>query len=202
MTLAEKITPAHTALLVIDMQKDYFSEGGIIDLMGFDFSGVGRIVDPLSRFVERARPLLRLTVFTQQTMFPYMRSAAVVEHYRRAGMERPFDPTREDFFGVLPAEGDIVLKKPKYSAFVSTALDGSLRANEIETLIVTGVATNVCVESTARHAFMLDYHVVVPRDLTAGVSEEFKEWSLRNIGLFFGEVVDSEDLVRAWGLTP
>jgi ureidoacrylate peracid hydrolase len=131
-----------------------------------------------------------------------MRSPAVVEHYRRAGMERPFEPAREDFFGVLPAVGDVVLKKPKYSAFVSTALDGILRANRIETLIVTGVATNVCVESTARHAFMLDYHVVVPRDLTAGVSEEFKEWSLRNISLFFGEVVDSEDLVRAWGLAP
>jgi len=104
----------------------------------------------------------------------------------------------EDFYGVVPVDGDVVIEKPKYSAFVSTALDGVLRSNGIQTVILTGVATNVCVESTARQAFMLDYQVVVPRDLTAGVSAEFSAWSLRNIETFFGEVVESSHILEAW----
>jgi ureidoacrylate peracid hydrolase len=198
MTFAEKIAPSHTALLVIDMQRDYFQEGGIIDRMGFDYVAVHTIIEPLADFVAQARPLVRLTIFTQQTRLPFTQSPAVVEHYTRAGMARPFDPAMEDFFGVAPVDGDIIIQKPKYSAFISTGLDGILRANQIQTLIMTGVATNVCVESAARQAFMLDYQVVVPRDLTAGVSEEFKEWSLRNIAAFFGEVVESRVILQAW----
>ena len=198
MTFAEKVAPSHTALLVIDMQRDYFQKDGIIDRMGFDCGAVHTIIEPLADFISRARPLVRLTIFTQQTRLPCMQSPAVVEHYTRAGMARPFDPAMEDFFGVAPVDGDIIIQKPKYSAFISTGLDGILRANQIQTLIMTGVATNVCVESAARQAFMLDYHVVVPRDLTAGVSEEFKEWSLRNIAAFFGEVVESPVILQAW----
>ena len=198
MTFAEKIAPSHTALLVIDMQRDYFQEGGIIDRMGFDYGAVHTIIEPLADFVAQARPLVRLTIFTQQTRLPCMQSPAMVEHYTRAGMARPLDPAMEDFFGVLPVDGDIIIQKPKYSAFIATGLDGILRANQIQTLVMTGVATNVCVESAARQAFMMDYHVVVPRDLTAGVNEEFKEWSLRNIAAFFGEVVESARILEAW----
>ena len=88
----------------------------------------------------------------------------------------------------------------KYLSYVSTYLDQFLGANRIKTLIITGVATNVCVESTARDGFMRDYQVVVPGDLTEGTSPEAKEWSLKNIDMFFGEIVDSQDLLRCWGL--
>jgi ureidoacrylate peracid hydrolase len=101
---------------------------------------------------------------------------------------------------VIPREGDVVIPKYKYSGFHSTYLDQFLRANRIETLIITGVATNVCVETTARDGFMRDYYVVIPRDLTEGTSPEDKESSLKNVGVFFGEVVGSADLLRCWGL--
>ena len=94
----------------------------------------------------------------------------------------------------------MVLPKNRYSAFVGTPLDTMLRANGITTLILTGVATNVCVESTARQAYTLDYYVVVPRDLTGGVNETAKEMSLQNIDRYFGEVVDSADVLSAWGI--
>ena len=64
------------------------------------------------------------------------------------------------------------------------------------------MATNVCVESTARDGFMMEYHIVVPSDLTAGVTERVKEMSLLNINTFFGEVVLSERIVKAWRETP
>jgi ureidoacrylate peracid hydrolase len=83
---------------------------------------------------------------------------------------------------------------------VSTYLDQFLRLEGIKTLIVTGLATNVCVESTARDGFARDYHIVVPEDLTEGTSAEAKKWSLININAFFGEVVQSADLLRCWGV--
>ena len=202
MDLAEKVRPAHTALLVVDVQKDYFGVGGIIDLMGDDPSALEALLPPLDRFLDAARRILPLVIFTQQSFFPFLRSPAVVEHFERAGMSRPFDPDREAFYHVeprLPPEGsDIVLRKHKYSAFIGTALDGILRSHGIKTIIVTGIATNVCVESTVRDGFMMDYHVVVPSDLVGGVNEEYREWSLKNIGRYFGHVLESADILEAW----
>ena len=131
-------------------------------------------------------------------MIPYLRSPVLVEHYTRARMVRPFDPRNEEFYQITPEAEDIILAKHRYSAFIGTPLDGILRANEVKTLILTGVATNVCVESTARDGFMMDYHIVLPSDLTAGVNDHAKEMSLFNIGTFFGEVVLSERIVKAW----
>jgi nicotinamidase-related amidase len=65
---------------------------------------------------------------------------------------------------------------------------------------ITGIATNVCVESTARDSFMRDYHVVIPSGLTEGTSADAKKLALANIDTFFGEVVDSEGLLRCWNL--
>jgi ureidoacrylate peracid hydrolase len=206
MDLAAKVHPSHTALLVVDVQRDYFSHDGIIALMGDDPGTLEAFLPPLDSFLDVARRVLPVVVFTKQTFYPFMRSPAVVEHYERAGMSRPFDPAREEFYHVepqLPPRGrDIVLHKHKYSAFIGTALDGILRANGIRTLIVTGIATNVCVESTVRDGFMLDYHIVVPSDLVAGVDEEYKAWSLRNIGRYFGHVLESAAILQAWDSPP
>jgi ureidoacrylate peracid hydrolase len=68
-------------------------------------------------------------------------------------------------------------------------------------LIITGVATNVCIESTARDGFMRDYFIVVPSDLTEGTCAEAKKWSLSTIDTYFGQVVDSESLLRCWNST-
>lgn len=198
MEFFEKIFPAHTALIVIDLQCDYFCEGGIIDLMGFNYQSMKGILPPLKEFIEISRKYVRRVVFTKQTMYPYLRSPVVVEHYTRAKMIRPFNPRNESFFEITPGPEDIILPKHRYSAFIGTHFDALLRANSIRTLILVGVAANVCVESTARDGFMMDYHIVVPSDLTAGVNDQVKEMSLYNIGTFFGEVVKSERILKAW----
>jgi len=198
MDFSEKISPSHTALLVIDLQCDYFCKGGIIDLMKHDYQANEAIIPALQRFIATSRRYLERIIFTKQTMYPYLRSPVVVEHYTRAKMIRPFDPRNEDFYQITPEPDDIVLRKHRYSAFIGTPLDAILRASGIKTLILTGVATNVCVESTARDGFMLDYHIVLPSDLTAGVNDQAKQMSLYNINTFFGEVVESDSIVSAW----
>jgi ureidoacrylate peracid hydrolase len=108
------------------------------------------------------------------------------------------DPVYSDFYGVTPVEADIIIPKYRYSAFVSTYLDQCLRSNGIKSLVLTGLATNVCLESTARDGFMKDYYIVVPEDLTEATSEKAKKSSLLNINTFFGEVVNSRDLLSCW----
>ncbi|MGB6066435.1 MAG: cysteine hydrolase [Desulfomonilaceae bacterium] len=196
--LRAKVLPEQTALLIIDMQKDYCCKGGIFDRRGFDVTPCRKLATRLGRFLSEARKTLGHIVHVKMTKVPGLLSPTREEHYRRLGIERKYNPTYGEFYRVLPLAGETVIAKYNYSAFVSTYLDQFLRSNGIKTLLIAGVATNVCVESTARDGFMRDYHIVVPADLTEGTSPEAKQYSLSNIDMFFGEVVNSEDVLRCW----
>ena len=198
--LKAKVNPAHTALIIVDMQKDYCCEGGILDKMGFCLDAPKALVPRLNEFLEQARKVVRSVIHLRMTIIPYLRSSAMQEHYERVGLARPRDPSYSDFYEILPTEGEVVIPKYRYSGFVSTYLDQYLRANRIETLVVMGLATNVCVESTIRDGFMRGYAIVVPADMTEGTSPEAKEWSLKTINTFFGEVIDSKDLLKCWDI--
>ena len=88
-----------------------------------------------------------------------------------------------------PQPGDIVIAKPRYSAFYNTPLDSTLRARGIRTLVFTGIATNVCVESTLRDGFFLEYFGVVLEDATHQAGPDFvQKAALYNIETFFGWV--------------
>ncbi len=195
-----KVNPDHTALVIIDMQRDYCCEGGVFEKMGFGLEAPKLLASRLNEFLNKVRAVLKFIVHIKMEINPHLRSPALTEHYERAGLQRVHDPSFSQFYEVEPKEGEIIMPKYRYSAFVSTYLDQYLRANGIKTLILVGLATNVCVESTAREGFMRDYHIIVPRDMTEGTSDEAKKWSLFNIGTFFGEVVDSKELLSCWGM--
>ena len=90
------------------------------------------------------------------------------------------------------------MTKHRYGAFESTDLDLVLRSQGIRTVIMTGVATNVCVETTARQAFLRDYYVVFTNDCTATYDQAMHEATLRNIDAFFGQVVGAEEIANCW----
>lgn len=198
--LKAKARPEQTALIIIDMQKDYCCRGGGFDRRGFDIAPAQRLALALNEFAKKVRGLLKCIIHLKMTKVAELSSPVVAELYRRLGVERNYDPAYAEFYEVVPGEGDTVIPKYKYSGFVSTYLDQFLRLNDIKTVIVTGLATNVCVEATVRDAFMRDYYTVVPSDLTEATSAEAKRASLANIDAFFGQVVDSESLLRCWQL--
>jgi ureidoacrylate peracid hydrolase len=111
-----------------------------------------------------------------------------------------------ELFYVSPIEGEPVVTKHRYSAFQGTDLHIILRAWGIRTLIMTGVTTNVCVESTSREGYFLDHYIVLVGDCAATTnedrkdltSEEIHRWTLTNIELTFGVVVNSSDVIAAW----
>ena len=99
---------------------------------------------------------------------------------------------------LTPQEGDIVLPKPRYSGFFNTPLDSILRSRVIRHLVFTGIATNVCVESTLRDGFFLEYFGIVLEDATHQAGPAFaQQAALFNIETFFGWVSDVESFCHA-----
>ncbi|OPY77280.1 MAG: Isochorismatase [Syntrophus sp. PtaU1.Bin005] len=97
---------------------------------------------------------------------------------------------------LTPSQTDSVIDKNRYSAFFGTGLDEMLRAEGIEELIITGVMTNCCCETTARDAFMRDYRVFFVSDATATADEELHLATLKNMAFAFAHVLDTESLCR------
>ena len=196
--LKAKLNPASTALVIVDMQRGFCCEGGSFDRRGFDIRPAQMLAGRLNTFLMEARKVLKHIVHLKMMKIPELSSTVVDELYERLNIERSLDPAMAEFYEVIPQPGDVVVPKYKYSGFVSTYLDQYLRSKGIRTLIITGIATNVCVESTARDGFMREYHVVIPSDLTEGTSAEAKKWSLKNLDMFFGEVVSSVEILESW----
>ena len=200
-TLEEKVDPRHSAVMVIDVQNDFCHEEGHIHRRGMDVSASQAMVGHLEHFIEEARRAKIDVIFVQAIYNNRYLGGPFKERDMRAGLEK--ERCVEGSWGarlykVEPLPGELVIKKHRYSAFVGTELENILQQKGIKTLIMTGVSTNVCVESTARDAFMRDYYVVFLEDCTAAGSKEVHESSLRNIQRHFGVVVGSADVAGIW----
>jgi ureidoacrylate peracid hydrolase len=101
-----------------------------------------------------------------------------------------------EFYRVSPQANDFITTKHRFSGFVGTDLNLVLRARGIETLLMTGVASNVCVETTARDAYNLDYQIILVEDCCGAFSAEEHASTITNISKYFGTVSDSKTLAQ------
>lgn len=197
-TLAEKVDPQHAVLVVIDMQNDFCHDEGAKAQDGQDVSSIQAIVPAMQKLVDGARAAGVPVVFTQAAHNQWTDSEVRLERHVD-NVPNCVDGTwGADFYGVLPTEQDMVLKKARYSAFVGTDLDLVLRHKDVRSVIVTGTATNTCVESTGRDAFMRDYYVVAVEDCCAQANQQKHQAALNALEGTFGVVVDSNDVLDAW----
>jgi ureidoacrylate peracid hydrolase len=208
-TMREKVNPSHCALLVIDMQNDFIADGGLISKDGRDTSEAKKLALRLPELLKAARQAGVLVVFVRNVYTTdrnlYLSDSWLEQSVRkRKGGYTTIpvcgpDSWGGDFYGeVRPEDGEAIVSKHRYSGFHNTDLDTILRANGIRTVITTGVVTNVCVETTAREAFVRDYYVVLPRDAAAAYSIADHEQTLSNIDRFFGELSSIEELCSIW----
>jgi nicotinamidase-related amidase len=107
--------------------------------------------------------------------------------------------TTEDFeYKILeeikPQRGELVVSKTTRGSFIGTGLDHKMRMIGITTVVVVGAVTEICVASTARQAWDLGYKVILINDATAGFSEEDHNHTMRNFALYFGKVIDTDEL--------
>lgn len=208
-TLAEKVCAKHTALLVIDMQNDFCARGGLVDRGGRDVSAVADMAPRLKSLIASARKVGVRVVFVRCAYSTdanhYLSDVWLEQAARRQGGGYTLSPVCQDgtwgcdyFGGVYPEPGDIVVVKHRYSAFQGTDLELILRANGVRTVVLTGVSTHVCVETSARDAFVRDFYAVTVRDATAAYSVQEHEYSLTILDRFFSQVVDSAQIRALW----
>lgn len=205
-SLRERVAPQHTALLIIDMQKDFCVEGmGASRRPGRDLSRTRAIIPNLVKLRQTARRSGALVVHIGFLTLPHHLSDAgpwLAQRRRATYASDSFAMANSEgaqFISELsPEEGEVAIRKHRYSGFKGTDLDMILRAQEIRTCIVTGVSTNVCVESTLRDAFEHGYYIVVPSDATASWSKELGEGTLQNVTHRFGLVTTVDEILEIW----
>jgi ureidoacrylate peracid hydrolase len=177
------------------------ADGGWFERHGEDLGPMRRAVDNVLDLLPLARAAGVRPVFVRATYDRKWLSRPMLERHQLTGLDTSHcleGTWGAEFYKVAPEPDDDVITKHRYSAFIGTDLDPLLRAQGVENLIFTGVTTNVCVESTARHAYMLDYHVVVVSDCTASYHAGPHEATLDNIRRAFGRVVEAAEIVDVW----
>lgn len=189
-----------TALLIVDVQNDYCHAEGWLAKQGMDVSQTHIMIPVLEKFIQEIRKFNVPIIYIQTIHEPATDSKTWQKRLKYANEEGLCRKGTwgSEFFGITPNEQDIVVIKHRYSAFINTRLDSILRSLDISTLLLAGVSTNVCVESTARDGFMLDYDIIFLSDCTAAFSEEAHEMSLKNIDEYFGTVKRSNEIIDDW----
>ena len=201
-TFEARVDPAHTAVLVIDMQNDFCAEGGYIaNAFKKDMSPAKAVAGKVMETVRAARAAGALVIWVKAIYDPTFVPAPYLVKQREKGIDAVCCGSGSwgaDFFMVEPAPGEFVIEKHRYSAFSCTELDNILRDRHIRTLVTVGVATNICVESTFRDGFHRGFYIVIPRDAVGSHNAEAHEASLRGAEFLFADVVPTERLCAAW----
>lgn len=204
-----------TALIVVDMQNAYTSLGGYLDLAGFDVSKTQPVVQQIQKAIDVAHAAgIQVIFFKNGWDADYVeaggegspnfhKSNAIKTMRKKPELQGKLLSKGGWDYELIdelqPAPQDIVIEKPRYSGFFHTQLDSILRAKGIRNLVFTGIATNVCVESTLRDGFFLEYFGVLLDDACYQAGPvEAHEATLFNVKTFFGWVSDTQSFAESF----
>ena len=210
------LDPARTAVIVIDMQNAYASKGGYLDLAGFDIGGAAGVIDKIADVLDVARGAGMTVIYFQNGWDDqyveaggegspnWWKSNALKTMRARPELQGKLLARGQWDYELVdalkPQPGDIQLHKTRYSGFFNSQLDSVLRSRNIRNLVFAGIATNVCVESTLRDGFFLEYFGAVLEDATHQAGPDFvQKAALYNIETFFGWVSTVADFKGAFG---
>lgn len=214
-----RLNPAETAMIIVDMQNAYASPGGYLDIAGFDIAGCEAVIQRAVVAAAAARKAGIQVIYFQNGWDADYKEAGTPgsPNWHKSNALKTMRK-RPELAGTLlakggwdyalvealaPQPGDLVVPKPRYSGFFNTNIDSLLRARGIRNIVFTGVATNVCVESSLRDAFHLEYFGIVLEDATHAAGPDFaQKAALYNIETFFGWVSTVADFCGAIGQTP
>ena len=196
-----ELTPSKTALLIIDMINDYIHPEGAYGKRGISNPKVKDIIHPIVILVEVCRqigvPVIGVTHITRRRADGTPADMGLIldprPFLKHEGLGQGTWGTK--IIDEIP-ECDFVIEKPRLNAFFQTSLDTLLRGLGVNTLLLTGVQTNYCVESTARAAWDLDLHFIVVKDCTTCFDSRLYEASLETLANL-GGVASSDCVIEA-----
>ncbi|MEP6784362.1 MAG: pyrimidine utilization protein B [Sphingomonadales bacterium] len=214
-----RLTAAETAVVVIDMQNAYASPGGYVDLAGFDIAGAASVIGRIATVLETARGAGVQVIYLQNGWdADYVEAGGPGSPNWHKSNALKTMRARPELSGQLlarggwdyelvdalkPQPGDITLPKTRYSAFFNSQLDSVLRARGIRNIVFVGIASNVCVESTLRDGFHLEYFGVMLEDATHHLGPDFvRDATVYNVEKFFGWVSTVADFCGSFGQRP
>ena len=178
------------ALLVIDMQEFFLSPSS----PSFTCGGLA-IIPNLKKLIGAFRAANRPVIYTRHVHHPQRLDAGIMEWWWE-GMCLEGSPESEIHDEIAPQSREKVILKHRYSAFYNTDLETILRCLKIEDLVITGIMTNMCCESTARDAYYRDYRVFFLADGTGSVNEEMHRASLLNLAFGFAYVTNAGNVMQ------
>ncbi len=206
----ELVQPDHTALVLVDMQKDFAEPTGAFGQLGVDLSAYGSLRENLSELLACARESGVPVVHIQMTTLADRLSDSPAQirfnmrmhqSFRRDGPPLRYTvkgTTGHEFLdGFTPLEGEFVVQKSRSSAFWGTNLNQILRSNGIESLVVTGLTTEGCVESTARDAQFNDFYVVIAPECVASDDQAQHDASMLLMRHRF-DILTKSEIESAW----
>lgn len=217
------LDPARTAVIVVDMQNDFVAPGGMFDAAGIDISGGRATIEPIRRTLAAGRAAGVAVVYLRMEFradFSDLGAAdspnAIKHRFLGVGPRDDGAPTSSMLVRgtwntaivdeLAPEAGDIVVSKQRFSGFYNTELDTILRGRGVRSLILTGVTTSICVDSTLRDAAFRDYQCLLLEDccaepIGANAARSNHDATLLTTELLFGWVSDSASLLSAIGTT-
>lgn len=196
--------PKSTALIVIDMQRDFVEPGGFGEVLGNDVSLVRRAIEPCRLVLEAARKAGLLIIHTREGHRPDMTDCPAAKKTRGGktfiGENGPMgrilirgEKGHDIIPEVYPKVGEPILDKPGKDAFYSTDLELMLRTRGIKSVFICGVTTEVCVQSTAREANDRGFEVLIPEDACASYFPEFHKAAI--------DMMKAQGAIVAWVAT-
>jgi nicotinamidase-related amidase len=187
------LDPQRTALLVIDMQNAFVAEHAT-----YETPKARDIIPNIERLLQFAREHGLPVVWTRSDHSPPY-GGVLLKKCPAVREDRVCWPGHEsfDYYPQMPQPGEreYQVVKHKYDAFFETDLDAILRNRRVETVIITGTATNICCDTTARSAFSRDYQVAFLSDATASFDDDMHEATLKTMELLFGRVMTTDEVL-------
>ncbi len=211
-TLEELVDPKHTALLLIDMQNGYVTQGGLFDRLGEDRSAVLAIVPRVKRVLEVARSSGVFIIYVQMTRYPelWTESPASLRMFLLRSGYQEGDPTEKlpshtnigtrDWAivdEVAPLQNEVIVRKHRPSAFIGTDMDQILRSNGIKTVVLVGAVTEGCVMATAKDAQLMDYYTMLVQDCVGSGNKKNCDAALLLMSRDM-DLPSSEDVIKIW----
>jgi len=198
----EWVAPARTALLVIDIQHDFAAPDGAMARSGADMTAITPAVEQAKALVAAARAARLSCIFSRVVTAPHLETPVEREAKARRGDHGP-GICREgtkgaDFAPLLPQPGEQVVTKHRYSVFAGTGLEEALKARGIDTLVLCGLTTECCIQSSAWDGFERDFHIVVASDAVAAYQPDLHRAALAALALNGAILADTVLLAAAW----
>jgi len=198
--LGEIVDPARTALVLVDVQVDFVAPDGVIGKAGVDLSPAHQAMQQMDRLRGEIKPSGGKVCFLKVVTRDETDTEALKNLYKWRGQPGQHaicraDEAGSDYYQLVPEDGDLDVEKVLFDGFYNTDLEAQLKAQSIDTLLMTGVTTDCCVDQTARSAFHRGFNVIIVSDACAAYDETLHVASLMALEKNCALLTDTQTLL-------